>query len=110
MADYAHNSGARKTERFFLLVLSIVMLVLFYQLFRVLAADFADVPRRQANGTMINLNDDKPGERIKTLLHKGFYFKDPKDVNLISKVVASVSQNRNAPLDNVGELNKSNYN
>src|SRR5689334_4945778 len=107
MADNAYNRGKRKTERFFLFILSIVMSVLFFQLYKVLSADFAEVPRRLGNGTMMNLNDSKPGQRIQTLLQKGFYFKDPRDVELISKVVADVRGNSNTLLDNVGELNKS---
>jgi hypothetical protein len=39
------------------------------------------------DGTMMNLNADKPGERINSLLKKGFYFQDAKDIELISSVV-----------------------
>jgi hypothetical protein len=103
------NKRARNTERFFLLILSTVMVVLFYQLFHVLQTDFPEVAKRLADGTMMNLNDEKPGEHIKTLLRKGFYFKDPKDIELIGKAVANGRKVNKEVIDNVGELNKSSY-
>src|SRR3954452_22489268 len=109
MAVHTNNIRARNTERFFLLILSTVMLVLFYQLFQVLQADFPDVAKRLAEGTMMNLNDEKPGDHIKTLLRKGFYFKDPKDIELIGKAVVNGRKSDKEVIDNVGELNKSSY-
>jgi cell division protein FtsW (lipid II flippase) len=97
-------------ERLFLLLISIVMSVLFFQLFCVLRKDFADVNTRMRNGTMMNMNDDKPGEKIKVLLQKGFYFKDDRDINLISSLVANARRNTAEVIDNVGELNKNKYN
>src|ERR687885_777195 len=110
MASKSNSSGSRNIERFFLFILSIVMVMLFYQLFTVLKGRFADVSKRLANGTMMNLNDDKPGERIKTLLQKGFYFRDKRDINLISEVVENGRRNTIGVIDNAGELNKSRYN
>ncbi|MCW3108257.1 MAG: cell cycle protein, partial [Segetibacter sp.] len=110
MDSTSNTFSSRNLERFFLFVLSIVMIVLFYQLFSVLKLDFADVSKRLANGTMMNLNDDKPGERIKTLLQKGFYFRDNRDINLISNVVENGRRNTEGLIDNIGELNKSKYN
>lgn len=109
MASNIGSSGSRNLERFFLFAISIVMLMLFYQLFTVLKADFADVSKRLANGTMMNLNDPKPGERIKTLLQKGFYFRDQRDINFISNTVANGRRNTIGVVDNIGELNKSSY-
>lgn len=109
MASNSTSFGSRNLERGFLFVLSIVMIVLFYQLFSVLKSEFGDVSKRLANGTMMNLNDDKPGERIKTLLQKGFYFRDNKDINLISNVVENGRRNTEGMIDNIGELNKSKY-
>ncbi|GEO09460.1 FtsW/RodA/SpoVE family cell cycle protein [Segetibacter aerophilus] len=86
------------------------MLVLFYQLFTVLKNDQADVQKRLANGTMMNLNDSKPGERIKILLQKGFYFSDKRDIDFIGKVVENGKRNLPDVIDNIGELNKSNFN
>lgn len=110
MASNTNSSGARNLERFFLFVVSIIMIMLFYQLFAVLKADFGDVSKRLANGTMVNLNDPQPGERIKKLLQKGFYFKDSKDINFISSVIENGRRNSINEIDNIGELNKRNYN
>lgn len=101
---------SRNTERVFLLLVTIVMAMLFFKLFTVLKRDFADVPQRLENGTIMNLNNDKPGERIKILLSKGFYFRDKQDINLISSVVANGRNETAGIIDNVGELNKSRYN
>src|SRR4051812_25664331 len=109
MAGHTNNMRARNTERFFLLILSTVMIVLFYQLYQVLQGEFPDVAKRLGDGTMMNLNDEKPGEHIKTLLRKGFYFKDPKDIDLIGKAVANGRRANKEVIDNVGELNKSSY-
>jgi cell division protein FtsW (lipid II flippase) len=101
---------SRNIERVFLLLVTIVMAMLFFKLFTVLKRDFADVPMRLKDGTIMNLNDDKPEERIKILLGKGFYFRDKRDINLISSVVASGRNETAGFIDNVGELNKSRYN
>ena len=70
---FNNNFPNRTTERIFLLLITIVMGFLFFQLFSVLKKDFADVPKRLSDGTMMNLNDEKPGEHINTLVQKGFY-------------------------------------
>jgi cell division protein FtsW (lipid II flippase) len=101
---------SRNTERVFLLLITMVMGVLFYKLFTVLQRDFANVPGRLRDGTIMNLNDDKPGERIKTLLTKGFYFQDKRDIDLIGNVVANGINKTGGITDNIGELNKLNYN
>jgi cell division protein FtsW (lipid II flippase) len=106
MAFKTNRFRRRSTERFFLLTITIVLGLLFFKLFIVLQQDFKEVPRRLRQGTMMNLNDAKPGEHIRLLLQKGLYFQDPKDIELISAVVA---RGRNAAedlLDNIGELNK----
>lgn len=100
----------RNPERFFLLVITVVFGWLFYQLFSVLQKDFAEVPRRLAEGTMMNINDSKPGERIRNLLTKGFYFKDARDIELISAEVEKEYTTNPGLTDNIGELNKSKYN
>ena len=109
MASSLPGPISRKTERLFLLLVSVVLAALFYQLFTVLQKDFKDIPNRIKNGTVMNLNDAEPGERIKVLLQRGFYFSDPRDIELISKVVARVRNQQAEPIDNVGELNKSLY-
>src|SRR3954470_17404271 len=110
MALNANNRISRSSERFFLFVSSIVIGILFYQLYQILQQDFKDVSKRLANGTMMDLNQGNPGEHIKTLLEKGFYFKDKRDIDLIGTVVTNGRRNAVDVVDNVGELNKSNYN
>ena len=100
----------RKVERFFLSLITIIMGFLFFQLFTVLRKDFAAVPQRMADGTMMNLNDERPGEHLKILLERGFYLKDPQDINLISQTVNNSYKSGGEPIDNIGELNKSKYN
>ena len=99
----------RNLERIFLLIISVVFGWLFYQLFTVLQKDFSEVPKRLAEGTMMNINDSKPGERIKTLLTKGFYFKDAKDIALISAEIEKEYTMHPGVTDNIGGLNKSKY-
>ncbi len=109
MASRVNQIGARMTERFFLLLISVVMAFLFFQLFGVLKKDFTDVPQRLHNGTLMNLNDPEPGVQIKRLLEKGYYFSDKKDIDLIGSIVAR-GRSTGEEIDNIGELNKSKYN
>lgn len=108
--DLPKNSfGARNIERFFLLLIAAVFVYLFSGLFNVLAKDFAEVPARLQNGTMMNLNAPKPGESMRKLLTKAYYFRDEKDIDLISKKVEQVRTAQPEPIDNIGELNKTAY-
>jgi cell division protein FtsW (lipid II flippase) len=96
--------ASRNMERIFLVLAGAVLFLLFLHLFSVLKREFDEVPTRIADGTMMNLNDDKPDQRIKTLLQKGFYLEDQKDIDYIRSIVA---QNRGEDkIDNIGELNK----
>jgi len=69
---------SRKIERAFIILITIVLGSLFFTLFNTLQRNFADVGVRLDNGTMMNLNAKNPGELIKTLLEKGYYFEDKK--------------------------------
>jgi uncharacterized protein YacL len=89
MAAPISNKNGRWIERIFFLFISIVLGLLFFDLFQVLQRDFAEVPQRLANGSMVNLNDEKAGEKFRTLLERGFYFEDHKDIDVIA---ASVTQ------------------
>ncbi len=109
MAVGKTNSVNRHTERIFLLLITIVMSVLFYKLYTVLSKDFFDVPTRMANGTMININDPKPGEAMKTLLQNGRYFRDEKDIDLVSATFQRARNSDTAAIDNIGDLNKKAY-
>jgi len=92
--------------RFLLVIISVVLGALFFTLYGNLQHGFADVDSRLANGTMINLNEKAPGKLIRTLLEKGYYFEDKKDIALIESVVANGVKSFKEPVDNVGELNK----
>ena len=109
MPEIISKNASRIIERIFLLIISIVFGLLFYQLFDVLKKDFAEVPKRIAEGTMMNINDTKPGERIRTLLTRGYYFKDGRDIDLISSVVEKEYTLHPGLTDNIGELNKGKY-
>ena len=110
MALTSNKRVSRNIERIFLLIVSIVFGLLFYQLFQVQKKRFVDVPKRIAEGTMMNVNDSKPGERIKALLTRGYYFRDAKDIDLISSVIEKEYALHPGVMDNIGELNKGRYN
>ncbi|HEU4901833.1 MAG TPA: cell cycle protein, partial [Flavisolibacter sp.] len=96
---------SRNLERVFLIAIGAVLLYLFMQLYSVLEKDFTEVPRRLADGSMVNLNAPKPAENLANLLQKGFYLEDPRDVNLVRSVAAQ-GFNGVEEMDNIGELNK----
>lgn len=99
----------RSKERLLLFMITAVMGLLFISLYTVLYRDFKDVRQRLDEGTMVNLNDKDPGKRIKTLLEKGYYFDDPKDIDLVSSVVNASLNTEEGKIDNIGELNLRKY-
>ncbi|MEJ7913433.1 MAG: cell cycle protein, partial [Chitinophagaceae bacterium] len=101
---------ARTTERLFLIALSVVLGLLFTNLYSVLQRDFREVPRRLAEGTIVNLNAPDPGKNLTALLQKGYFFEDPRDISLVTTAVNSGLGMNDALIDNIGELNKSKYN
>ena len=96
-------------ERTFLLLISALIAFLFFKLYTFLEKDFEEVPKRISEGSMINLNDPDPGTNIKLLLLKGFYFEDPKDVELVRTVIGQRLNTGEGEIDNIGELNKRKY-
>src|SRR5690606_24263614 len=94
---------------FFFILITLVLGALFFTLYHTLQRNFADVTERLENGTMANLNGKNPGMLIKILLEKGYYFEDKKDIKLISEVVTKGVMSFEAPMDNIGELNKSKF-
>ncbi|GAA4731971.1 FtsW/RodA/SpoVE family cell cycle protein [Flavisolibacter ginsenosidimutans] len=97
---------SRNIERVFLFAIGAVMLFLFAHLFDMLKKKYFDeVPKRLAEGSMINLNAPKPAENLAALLQRGFYFEDPRDIELI-RAVASQGFSGTQEMDNIGELNK----
>ena len=99
--------GPRKKERLFLLLAGTLLILLFVRLFAVLQQNFTDVDKRLADGTMINLNTGNPAQQLKKLLEKGYYFDDPKDINLIEQVVARNFKSKK--FDNIGAINKQQF-
>jgi hypothetical protein len=99
----------RGLERVFVGLISIILGLLFLDLYSVLERDFQGVPKRMSEGSIVNLNDKNPDQRIKYLLQKGYYFEDPRDIELIRSVVGQ-RINTDEKIDNIGELNKSKYN
>ena len=107
MAQKTSPSTGRNIERLFLALISTVLGGLFYTLFMVLQGDFRDVEERLRNGTMVNLNASNSAQILATLLEKGHYVDDKRDIRFIQESVADVlGANARAPIDNVGELNK----
>lgn len=100
---------SRSTERLFLLLGTIVLGLLFYELHTVLQRDFTEVPKSLSAGSMVNLNAADPGQNMKKLLQQGFYFEDNRDIALVSSVVSARLRDDNAAIDNIGELNKRKY-
>ncbi|HZH64035.1 MAG TPA: FtsW/RodA/SpoVE family cell cycle protein [Flavisolibacter sp.] len=96
---------SRNLERIFLLSIGAVLLYLFLQLFSVLQKDFREVRPRLSDGSMINLNSPDPAANLVTVLQKGFYFEDQRDIALIREV-ASRGFTGIGQMDNIGELNK----
>ena len=105
MTEDAPLKKSRKIERLFLLMISAVFALLFFFLYAFLQRDFKDVDSRLAEGTMFNLNSKDP-EGIRTLIRKGYYFEDKKDIDLIHSAVAKGLALDQKPIDNIGELNK----
>jgi hypothetical protein len=100
----------RNLERTFFVLIAVVLAFLFMKLFAILRQDFVDVPRRLADGSMVNLNEGKPGERIRSLLTKGFYFEDPKDIQLAQQIVTQGFISNTEQIENIGALNKRQFN
>lgn len=99
----------RTTEGIFLLLISLVMAALFYKMYTVLNTEFTEVPSRLGKGTMINLNDPHPAENMKKLLQNGRYFRDQKDIALISSTFERARLADSLPINNIGDLNKKQY-
>ena len=106
-ADKVQQPG-RWTERIFIVLLGALFVCLFMRLHTVLQTRFTDVDKRLQDGTMINLNAGDPAGQLKPLLTKGYYFEDPKDIDLITSTVAGATDTKEQ-IDNIGELNKRKY-
>lgn len=99
-------SRGRGLDRVFLGLITAVLGLLFHTLFTVLQGDFKDVDGRLRNGTMVNLDGPNNPQTLATLLGKGYYFDDERDIQFIRAAIADARNADASPLDNVGELNK----
>ncbi|MXV16771.1 FtsW/RodA/SpoVE family cell cycle protein [Hufsiella ginkgonis] len=102
------KAAGRGTERFFLLLITLILSLLFYRLYTVLQTRMTDVDKRLAGGTMVNLNGKDPAGRLRQLLERGFYFEDKRDIDLVETTVAQNMTSRQK-IENIGELNKRKY-
>jgi len=109
MAQETTAHVSRTKERLFLMLTSIVLVLLFARLFYVEQKNFTDVDKRLKDGTMINLNAASLARNLGSLLKKGYYFEDQKDIDLIENIVADKG-NGVIKFDNIGELNKRRFN
>ncbi|ANE52723.1 FtsW/RodA/SpoVE family cell cycle protein [Flavisolibacter tropicus] len=109
MALDKQQQKGRGLERLFLFLVSVVLGLFFYDLYNVTKRDFAEVPGRLADGSIVNLNADNVDKRIQALLEKGYYFEDPRDINVITAAVAQGLSVQDEEIDNIGELNKQKY-
>lgn len=108
MEQHLPQTPSRNKERLFLLLGAIVLGLFFFELYNVLQRNFTDVDSRLSEGTMVNLNAKNTAAHIRTLLEKGYYFEDKKDIDLVESVIAD----RISPgevFDNIGELNKKKF-
>ena len=99
----------RNLERIFLLLAGGVLALFFFRLYDRNQQVFAEVSRRLQDGTMVNLNAPDAGKRVGTLLQKGYYFGDAKDISFAAAAVERGLSARTAPMDNIGELNKRDF-
>src|SRR5215204_6417959 len=105
-----NSPKGRVLERSFLFVITVILALLFMQLFNVQSREFAEVPGRLSDGTIVNLNADRVDERMQTLLERGYYLQDKRDIALIRSTVAMALASGGEGIDNIGELNKRKYN
>ena len=100
---------SRKKERLFLILTGIILLLLFVRLFYVEQKNFTDINQRLKEGSMINLNAPGLAKNLSSLLKRGYYFEDQKDIDLIENTVAGNTA-AGFKFDNIGELNKKRFN
>lgn len=100
-----HPAGGRTRERLYLSIISILLLLSFYQLFTVLQGRWKDTERKMAEGTVVNLNGPEPARALQQLLTGSHYLEDARDVHLIGRTVAA-ALTPGEKFTNTGELNK----
>ncbi len=101
--------AARNLERLFLICIGAVLTLFFFRLYERNQQQAAEVTSRLKDGTMVNVNAPGAAERIRTLLAKGYYFGDAKDIAFAGTAVAK-GLSAAPQMDNIGELNKRAFN
>src|SRR6476660_1413196 len=109
MVPQTNKLKQRTIERFFMLLVSLVLALLFLNVYNTLQNDFETVPQRLNQGTTVNLNAANAASKLKTLLQSGYYFEDKRDIGLITTVVEQGLNKHGDALDNIGELNKKDF-
>ncbi|MFD2147065.1 hypothetical protein [Mucilaginibacter antarcticus] len=92
----------------FLILIAVVLSVLFGSLYFKEQSNFTDVAKRLQDGTMVNLNAKNAATNIGTLLRRGYYFEDKRDIDLIVDII-SERLKAGSRFENIGELNKRRY-
>ncbi len=108
LSNYNSGNGKRRSERLFLLLLSVVMLLLFFKLFGVLQNRMEGAEKRIAEGSMVNLNGPEPVKAIKSVLTTGNYDLDRRDVAYVGGILEARLE-QGEVFHNIGELNKKAY-
>ena len=109
MAKELVKSGGRSKERFFLALITVLLVILSLRLFGVLQERMKDVAKGLQEGTMINLNAADPGKAFQQLLARGYYLDDPLDRELIAETITA-NQQPGVAYSNTGDLNKRIFN
>ncbi|MEJ5960978.1 FtsW/RodA/SpoVE family cell cycle protein [Pedobacter immunditicola] len=108
LSKYQSGNGIRRKERLFIGLLSVVLLLFFFNLFGVLQDRLAGTDKQLANGSIINLNGPDPINDIRRVLTTGNYDLDRRDVAYIGSVLENRLQS-GEEFENIGELNKRAY-
>lgn len=103
------GTGSRKQERLYLGLIAVLLLIAFFKLFGMLQGRMKDIGQHLKDGTIVNLNAPDPAKSLGTLLTRGYYLDDPKDIELISSVIAA-KQLPGQSFSNIGDLNKRKFN
>lgn len=106
--DKAVPVSHRNIERLFLASVTILLALFFFKLYSVLQLRMADVETRLKDGTMVNLNAKDPAAAVSSLLEKGYYFEDKRDIDLIKTTIGR-SAKPGSLISNIGELNKQQF-
>jgi cell division protein FtsW (lipid II flippase)/cell division protein FtsI/penicillin-binding protein 2 len=95
----------RLLERVLMLTTGVILTLFFFRLYTRNQQQFAEVPARLKNGTMVNLNMPNAQQNFTALLKKGYYFGDDRDIAFAAATIGKGLSGQ-PQVDNIGELNK----